>query len=176
MVAVSVARRTAEEPDHHVRAEGAHHANHVTENTILGPVLVRLVCILAEAEVEGAREVLRATVHPTRREQLLRANRPQRLAEFVADEILATVTAREREIRRFHVTPARQPRDNGRVFVVGVRGHREHTRRGADAGERGAKSRGAALRRNLGRERHGTNDERRGKSRGADRSLRRASE
>jgi hypothetical protein len=90
----------------------------------------RLLGALAEAEVEGAREVLAPAVEPARGEQLLGAHGAERLAELVADEVLPAVAAGEREVRRLDVAPAGEPGDEPRVLVVGVRADDE------DAGRR----------------------------------------
>ena len=167
-----VARCAAEEGHHHMRTERAHHTHHVAENGVLGPVRVRLFGVLAEAKVIRAREVLAPAINATRRQQLLGTDRAERFAEFVADKILSAVAAREREIRGFHMAALGQPRNNRRVFVVGVRGHREHAARGADAGKRRTQRGGTAVERD-GLRQHGapTSDKRRGNSRGAHHDL-----
>jgi hypothetical protein len=63
-------------------------------------------------------------VDATSRQQLLSANHSQRLTELIAYQILAPVTARKREIRRPDIAPAREPGDESRIFVIGMRGDR----------------------------------------------------
>ena len=95
MMAVPVARRPAENRDDHVRPEITHDADDVAQDRILRPVLVRLFGALRESEIECAREVLMAAVDAPRGEQFLGANRAERVAELVANEILTAVAARQ---------------------------------------------------------------------------------
>ncbi len=91
-------------------------------------MLERLLGALGEAEVVGAREVLRRPVDAPGCEQLLGADDAQRFAELVADEILPAVPAREREIRDVGVMALPEPRDEPRVLIVRMRRDDEHPR------------------------------------------------
>ncbi|CAA9358191.1 MAG: hypothetical protein AVDCRST_MAG40-3304 [uncultured Gemmatimonadaceae bacterium] len=119
-----------------MRAEGAHHAHHVAEQGVAGPVPERLVGALRVAEVVGPREVLPRPVHPPRGEQLLGAHDAERLAQLVADQVLPAVAAREREVGDVGVAPAREERDEPGVLVVRVRRHHQHPRRDAEPRDR----------------------------------------
>src|SRR5581483_9809654 len=122
MMPVAIPRCSGKDGDNNVRAERADDLHDIAEHGIVRPVQIRLFGRLREPEVVCAREVLVRTVDATGREELLRANNAERFAELVADQVLATVTAREREIRGLDVLPAREPRDEARVLVVRVRG------------------------------------------------------
>ena len=78
-------------------------------------------------------------VDPAGRQQLLRADHTQRVTQFVADQVLPAVATREREIRRLHVLPPRQPREKPRVLVVRMRADHQDTRRGPESGGRRAR-------------------------------------
>ena len=151
-----------------MRTERAYHTYHVAENGILGPVRIRLFGVLAEAEVIRAREVLLATINATRRQQLLGADRAERFAQFVTEQVLPAIATRERQICRFHMAALGQPRNDRRILIVGVRSHREHAARGADTGERGAERGRATVKRDILRgQTTPTSDKRRGNSRSA---------
>src|SRR5262245_37275201 len=117
MMSVSVARRASPERDDHLWPKRAYNPNDVAEDRVFRPVFVGLFGVLAETEIERAREILTTPIDATSRQQFLRANGAECLAEFVADEVLAAVAAGEREIRRLDVTTAGEPRDELRVFV-----------------------------------------------------------
>ena len=51
--------------------------------------------ILRETEIEGPGEVLPAAINAACREQFLGANRTERFAQFVANEVLPAVAAGE---------------------------------------------------------------------------------
>ena len=129
MMPVSVARRPAEHRDDDLRPEGAHHRHDVAQDRVLRPVRVRLLGRLREAEVVRAREELPPAVDAPRREQLLGADHAEQRPELVADQVLSAVAARERQIRRLDVPPAREPGEELRVLVVGVRADHQHARR-----------------------------------------------
>jgi hypothetical protein len=63
-------------------------------------------------------------VEPAGGEQLLGADGAEGLAQLVADEVLPAVAAGERQVRGLGVPPAREPGDEPRVLVVGVRARR----------------------------------------------------
>jgi hypothetical protein len=129
MVAMAVARRPAEHRHDDLRPEGAHHRHDVAQDRVLHPVRVRLLGRLGEAEIVRAREVLPAAVEPPRREQLLGADHPELRSELVADQVLPTVAARQGEIRRLDVLPARQPGEELGVLVVRVSADHQHAPR-----------------------------------------------
>ena len=76
---------------------------------------------LGEAEVERAGEELIAAVERPRLQQLLGANHAERVEQLGADDVLAALAAIERQIGHARVIAARQPRDQRRVLVVGMR-------------------------------------------------------
>ena len=110
MLPVTVGRRAREDGDDHLRPERAHDRDGVLEQRILRPFAERLVERLREAEVERAREVLTAAIDAARREQLFGADHAEHFAELVADQVLAAVAARERQIRGLDVAALREDR------------------------------------------------------------------
>ena len=103
----------------------------------------RLLERTREAEVVGAREVLAGAVQPPRRRELLRAHETEPDAEVGADEVLAALAARQREVRGFAAEAPGHVRQELGVLVVGVRADR---RGGADAFRAGASARSSASR------------------------------
>jgi hypothetical protein len=132
VVAVPIGAGATPHRDHHMRTVRADHPHHVGRERLALPLPERLVGILREPEVVGPREELLCAIEPARREQLLAADRAERFAELVADEVLPTVAAREREVRHVHLVPAREPGEELRVLVVGVRADHEHARGGGE--------------------------------------------
>ena len=75
---------------------------------------------LAEAEVIGAGEELLCAIHTTRGEQFLGPEDPQRFTQFIADEVLSTFAASEREVPGLcSFAPTEEDQELG-VLVVGV--------------------------------------------------------
>ncbi len=126
---MAVARRTREDRHDHVRAERSYHGDDIAQNRVVRPVLKALFRALGESEVVGASEILVRAIESPRREQLLGADDAERLSEIVADEILAAVAARQREIRHVGVFTLREPGDEPRVLVVRVRSDHENAHR-----------------------------------------------
>src|SRR6266550_334693 len=89
-------------------------------------MLPRLVSCLRKTEIVAAGKVLVRSINPSRREQLLRSNYPERFAQLVADQILAAIAAGERQVRGLDPASACKPRDQLRVFVIRVRRDPEH--------------------------------------------------
>ena len=92
-----------------------------SRSTDFGQCSQRLVERSREAEVEGPREVLPAAVEPPRRAELLRADEAEADAEVVADEVLAALAAREREVRGLAAHALSDESEQLRVLVVGMR-------------------------------------------------------
>jgi len=69
---------------------------------------------------------LPAAVEPTRRQQLLRADDAELIADLGADQVLAAVAGRHRQVRGVGQPPVGEPGDEPGVFVVGVRRDVEH--------------------------------------------------
>jgi hypothetical protein len=127
-------RRSRREPgDDDVRAELADHADDVAEDGLPIPDAERLLGVLRVAEILRAREVLSSAVEPARCEQLLRARHTQRLAELRAEQVLSTVTARERQIGGAVSASAREVGDDLGVLVVRMRGNVQHAARRGEA-------------------------------------------
>ena len=133
MMAVSVGARAAPDRVDHLRPERANHGDDVAEHRVTGPVLGRFLGVLGKPKVKCACEILTATVNAPRGEEFFGANRAEWFAEFVADKVLAAIAAREREIRRLDLPPAREPRNGLGVFIVRMRANDEHARRGRES-------------------------------------------
>src|SRR5438105_4992151 len=164
MMSVSVAWRAAEDRNDHMRTKIPNDAHDIAENRILWPVLVRLFGALREPKIVRAREVLMSAVDAARGEQLLSANRAEGLTELIADEVLATVTPGEREIRRLHLAPTRQPGDELCILVVGMRGDDENPRVHAEAANELSERGGAGLLRRCARGKNEKRGQRRDQS------------
>ena len=106
MVPVPVGRRPGEDGDDDLRAEPPDHIHHVFQNRVARPEAERLFGRLREAEIVGARKKLARAVELTGREQLFGANDAELGAELGPDEVLATFTARQREIGGLRAHPA----------------------------------------------------------------------
>ena len=83
----------------------------------------------ADAEIERASKKRDASVDAPRRERLLRANRAQRDAAFIADEVVAGLSSGQREISRLDHPAAGEPCNELRVIVVRVSTDDQHARR-----------------------------------------------
>jgi hypothetical protein len=101
--------------------------------------------VLRKPEIVGTGEILKRAIHAPGGNELFGAHGPQPFAELVADEILSTVAAGEREIRRPHMPAAREPRNQERILIVRMRADDEHTRVDAEAQHGLPQSNGAAL-------------------------------
>ena len=66
------------------------------------------------------------TVHAPGRQEFLRADDAQRIADLRADEVLPALTARQRKVRRAHAASLGEIGDELGVFVVGMRRDVEH--------------------------------------------------
>jgi hypothetical protein len=73
-----------------------------------------------ETKIDGAGEELLSPIHPSRRQQFLRPDHAQRAALLGTDQVLATFTARDREISRPHVATTGKVRQHVGTFVVRV--------------------------------------------------------
>ena len=91
--------------------------------------------VLRVPEVLRAREILPPSIQAPGGEQLLGAGHTQLLAELGAEQVLAAVAAREREIGRPVSATARQVGDGLRVLVVRMRRDVEHAAQRAEAAQ-----------------------------------------
>ena len=126
MVPVPVGRRPREYGDDDLRPEPPDHLDHVLENRVARPEAEGLIDRLRKAEIVGPREELARAVELTRGEQLLGTDDAELGAELGTDQILAALTARQRQIRRLRAHPARQQHQELGILVVGVRADHEH--------------------------------------------------
>ena len=120
MLAVPVARRPGEHGHDDLRAEAAHHVEHVLEDRVAGPEPQRFVQRLGISEVVGAGEELAGAVDPTGGEQLFRADDAELGAELGTDEVLPALAATERQVGHLRAHPSREQGDEVRVLVVGM--------------------------------------------------------
>src|SRR5690606_32097875 len=77
---------------------------------------------LRVAEIAGSGEELARGVESPSREEFLRADDPEEIALFGADEVLASAAARQREVGGRDVAVVRQVGEQAGVLVVGVGG------------------------------------------------------
>lgn len=127
------ASTVGEHVNEHVWPERADDGNDVAQHELVRPVLERVVGISREAEVVCARiEELRA-VHTSRGKRFLRSHGAQRRADLGAENVLSRFAARERQVPRLDTAAAREPRDERRVLVIGMRAEHEHARRNPES-------------------------------------------
>ncbi len=127
MLAVPIALGARETQNDHVRTESADHPHHVAQDLLVSPFLEGFLGGLGEAEVDGAREKLLRAIDSAGCQQLLRSDHAQRIALFRADQILAALAARKREISGPDLPAAGEVGQQRGVFVVGVRGDHQGT-------------------------------------------------
>jgi len=113
--------------DHHLRAIGADHANHVFEREAV-PDFHGLLGRLDVAGIGSSREKLTHAVMFSRREQLFGADYAERAALFGADGVLPALAAGDGEERDIGIKAAREVSEQARPFVIGMRGDEEDTR------------------------------------------------
>ena len=126
MLAVTVPGGAAEHRYDDLRAKTADGPHHVRENLLPGPLGERLVRGLGEPEVDGPGEELLAAVDGARRHQLVAADDAQPFPQLRADEILASLASRQRQIGGAHTHAAREGGDRVGVLVIRVRGDHQH--------------------------------------------------
>ena len=163
VVAVRVRRLGRKARDDDVGPEAADDPDHVGEHRVLAPDAQRLLGALRVAEVARAGEELLGAVDAARGQQLLRADEAERRPLLGADQVLAAVAAREREVGRAHLRAVGEVGEQRRVLVVGVGGDVEHAADDAQLAQAERDLGGVRLRRRTGREggsgRHGGRDE-----------------
>jgi hypothetical protein len=125
VLAVAVTRSSGEHRDDDLGLEPANGAHHVLEHAVGGPELPGVGQALGETEVVGAGEVLARPVQRSGREQLLGAKDSERRPELVPDQVLPSLTAGQREVRRLGPHSAREHREQLGVLVIGVGGDHE---------------------------------------------------
>ena len=152
MLTVAIGQRVGKDGDEDVWPKGSDDRNDVGDERIARPTLERQLTVLRNAEVERASEERDAAVDATRRERLLRANRAQRDPAFIADEVVAGLSSRQREVARLDHAAAREPGNELRVVVVGVGTDDQHARRDGEAVDEPMQLRGASILR--GKSRH----------------------
>ena len=93
---------------------------------LAAPLPDRLVGGLREAEVDGAREELLASVDAARGEQFLRAQHAQGRALFRSEQVLAALAPSQAEIRGPHVAALGEVGQQLASFVIGMRRDQKH--------------------------------------------------
>ncbi len=169
MLAVAVARRPAEDRDHHLRPEPPHDPHDVLEKAVARPLLQRLLEPFRVAVVVRPGEELARPVGPPRRQELAGPQDAKLLPEFRAQEVLPALPTGERQVGGLRSLPEGEEREEAGVLVVGVGADDQHplgrTQPGQLARERSRATRGG--RGDLGvegsgREKQRGRDERRG--------------
>ena len=106
--------------DDHVGTELPDHPDQIAEDALLPPDLEGFRGRLGIAEIDGPGEVLLGPVDPAGGQELLRSKETELRPLFRADQVLAALAARDREIGR-PVFPALRERGQERgVLVVGM--------------------------------------------------------
>jgi hypothetical protein len=124
-------------------------AHHVGQHLVVIPEAQRLLGGFGEAEVDGAREELPPAVDAPRRQQLLRADETEEIADLRPDQVLSAVAARHREVARVGQATLAEIRDQPGVLVVRVGGDVERPRQHAQLLERELDLGGIRARRRL---------------------------
>ncbi len=117
---VPVARRATEDRDDHVGTEAAYDPYDVAQQRIARPMRERLFRVLGEPEIVGAGEVLSRTIQAPGGQQLSRPHDPEPLAQLRTDEVLAALSAGQRQVGRPGAQTPCQRGQKRRVFVVRV--------------------------------------------------------
>ena len=144
VLAVAAGAVVAEDREDDLRLEAPDDAHGVGEQDLLGPLAEGLGERPGVTEIEGAGEELPRTVDAARRQQLLRAENSQRLAEIGSDQVLPAFAARQREVGRLATELARHQRQRRSVFVVGVGADDQQAAMRLELGERPVERRVAA--------------------------------
>ena len=126
VVTVRASRNMRETRDDHIGPECADHAHHVAEHFLLSPFRETFIGRFAVAEIHRAGEELFATIDPPCFEQFLRTNDPERITKLRSDQVLSAFAAREAQVCRAHFPAIREPRDQPRVLIIGMRGDVQH--------------------------------------------------
>ena len=130
VVAVSIARRTVETAHDDERAVEADDADHVLEHGLAVPASEGFVHGLRVAVVDRRREVeVVEAVVAAGEDEFAGSDQPEGVEEFGADRVRAGLAAVEAEESRPGAPPPAGQREHAGVFVVGVRGDVEQTRR-----------------------------------------------
>jgi hypothetical protein len=111
VVAVRAARLGREARDDDVGPERADDPHDVGEHLLVVPFREGLAVVLGIPEVPRAAEELAAAVDPAGREELLRPDDPEEVAELGPEEVLAAVAARQRQVGGPVAAPAREVGD-----------------------------------------------------------------
>src|SRR2546426_5393773 len=127
MLAVAVARRAREDRHHDLRPEPPDHVQHVGQQRVARPEPKRFLGRLGVPEIERAGEELAGAVELASGEELLGADDSKLGAELRADQVLAALPARERQVGGLHAHATGQEREELRVLIVGVGETEEHT-------------------------------------------------
>ena len=127
MLPAAVTVRT--HPRNHVWPDGPDHPHEVGQYLLSAPLLERLVPTEGVAEIDGAGEILLGPVEPMGGQQLLGAQRRQRIEELGPDLVLPAVAARSRDKCGPDAFALAQQGQHPVVLVVGMRG-RHHERAG----------------------------------------------
>ncbi len=98
VLAVTVTGGPGEDRHHDLGPEPADDPNHVLQDRVLGPKAERLGQVLRKPEIKGPGEVLPSSVEPAGGQQLLGPDQAERLTEFGADQVLATLSTGQREL------------------------------------------------------------------------------
>src|SRR5437763_4131154 len=124
---MTVTRRPREAEHHNVGPVVTNYPHNVAENAVVTPFLQGFCGGFGKTKIDGPCKKLLRAVDLARIQQLLGANDAQLRALLGADQVLATLAARQRKVRRAHMPAAREVCKHGGALVVGVRCDHEHS-------------------------------------------------
>src|SRR5678816_1339552 len=118
-VCIAVLRREARHDK--VRLEFSDDPDDIRENFFPVPDAQSFLRRFGKTEIVGASEKLATVIDPPCGEQFLRANDAELIAQLGPDQILAAITAGEREVSGVVKRPIRPISNQARVLVVRMR-------------------------------------------------------
>src|SRR5436189_3389952 len=118
MMPVSVVGSSAPRRDDHHWSKRANHTNHVRKHSLAIPLLQSFSSRFAKAKIKCSRKELLRAIESSRCKQLFGAYCTERFVKLGADEILTSVSARERQVSRARLAPARQISKQSAVFII----------------------------------------------------------
>src|ERR1035437_251358 len=133
MMAVAVLWRSGETRDHNQRSKRAYGPNGVACNDLFIPFLFRLSESFRKSVVIGPRKVLFGPVERAGLQEFLGTDHTERFKQLRTDNILSTVTARQRKICRASVFASGKICEQRRIFVVRMSTDHHHARRRLNA-------------------------------------------
>src|ERR1700757_974104 len=82
----------------HIRSEIPNDPHHISENFVVIPDPQRLISRLGKTEIDRSGKELLSVIDASRIDQLFRSNNTEPLPQFRTEQVLAAVSARDREV------------------------------------------------------------------------------